>query len=33
MHDPGRDPIRVTILGAGQVGKHAVEAATKHGSL
>ena len=30
-HD--RDPIRVTIMGAGMVGKHAVEAATKYGSL
>jgi len=28
-----RDPIRVTIMGAGMVGKHAVEAATKYGSL
>jgi alanine dehydrogenase len=27
-----RDPIRVTIMGAGMVGKHAVEAATKYGS-
>lgn len=30
-HD--REPIRVTIMGAGMVGKHAVEAATKYGSL
>jgi len=30
-HD--RDPIRVTVMGAGMVGKHAVEAATKYGSL
>lgn len=30
-HD--RDPIRVTIMGAGMIGKHAVEAATKYGSL
>jgi alanine dehydrogenase len=28
-----RPPVRVTILGAGQVGKHAVEAATKYGNL
>lgn len=26
-----RDPVRVTIMGAGQVGKHAVEFATKYG--
>ncbi len=30
-HD--REPIRVTIMGAGMVGKHAIEAATKYGSL
>lgn len=29
--EPGRDPVRVTIMGAGQVGKHAVEFATKYG--
>jgi alanine dehydrogenase len=29
--DPRRDPIRVTILGAGAVGREAVEAATKYG--
>jgi alanine dehydrogenase len=28
---PDRDPVRVTIMGAGQVGKHAVEFATKFG--
>jgi alanine dehydrogenase len=28
-----RAPIRVTVMGAGMVGKHAVEAATKYGSL
>jgi alanine dehydrogenase len=28
-----RGPIRVLILGAGEIGRHAVEAATKHGSL
>ena len=27
----GRPPIRVTIMGAGTVGKHAVEFATKYG--
>jgi alanine dehydrogenase len=26
-------PVRATVMGAGQVGKHAVEAATKHGNL
>lgn len=31
--DPGRDPVRVTVLGVGSVGKHAVEAATKYGSI
>ena len=29
---PGREPVRVLVMGAGQVGKHAVEAATKYGS-
>jgi len=29
--DLDRDPVRVTIMGAGQVGKHAVEFATKFG--
>lgn len=33
FYDVHRDPTRVTILGAGMVGKHAVEAATKFGSL
>jgi alanine dehydrogenase len=28
-----REPIRVTVMGAGMVGKHAVEAAIKYGSL
>lgn len=28
---PGRPPVRVTIMGAGTVGKHAVEFATKYG--
>jgi alanine dehydrogenase len=33
LTDPGRPPVRVTVLGAGTVGKHAVEAATKYGNL
>jgi alanine dehydrogenase len=33
LHDPTRPPVRVTILGAGQIGRDAVEAATKCGSL
>ena len=33
LTDPGRPPVRVTVLGAGTVGKHAVEAATKYGHL
>jgi alanine dehydrogenase len=28
-----RRPVRVTILGAGEIGRHAVEASTKYGSL
>jgi alanine dehydrogenase len=28
-----RQPVHVTILGAGEIGRHAVEAATKYGSL
>jgi alanine dehydrogenase len=28
-----RGPVRVTILGAGEIGKHAVEAATKYGNV
>jgi alanine dehydrogenase len=31
--DRGRDPVRVVITGAGEIGKHAVEAATKYGNL
>jgi alanine dehydrogenase len=31
--EPTRPPIRVTVLGAGAIGKDAVEAATKYGSL
>jgi alanine dehydrogenase len=33
LTDRSRGPIRVTVLGAGEVGKHAIEAATKYGSL
>lgn len=33
FEDSGRGPIKVTVMGAGMVGKHAVEAATKYGSL
>jgi alanine dehydrogenase len=32
LTDPGRAPIRVTVMGAGAVARHAVEAATKYGS-
>ncbi len=28
-----RSPVRVTIMGAGEIGKHAVEAATKYGDV
>lgn len=28
---PGRPPVRVTIMGAGEIGRHAVEASTKYG--
>jgi alanine dehydrogenase len=31
MRSPSREPVRVTVLGAGSVGRHAVEAATKYG--
>jgi alanine dehydrogenase len=31
--DPGRPPIHVTVLGAGRIGRNAVEAATKYGRL
>ncbi len=30
---PGREPVRVLILGTGMVGKHAVDAATKLGNI
>jgi alanine dehydrogenase len=33
MTEPGRPPVRVTVLGSGRVGKHAVEAAVKYGDL
>jgi alanine dehydrogenase len=31
LHRQTRKPVRVTILGAGEIGRHAVEAATKYG--
>lgn len=33
LTDPSRRPVRVTIMGAGEIGKHAVEASTKYGNL
>jgi alanine dehydrogenase len=33
MTSRGRGAVRVTILGAGEIGKHAVEAATKYGNV
>ena len=33
LFEPGSTPIRVTLLGAGRVGRHAVEASTKLGAL
>lgn len=33
MLHTGRRPVRVTVMGAGDIGKHAVEAATKYGDL
>lgn len=33
MSRAGRRPVRVTVMGAGDIGKHAVEAATKYGDL
>ena len=33
LTDPGRGAVRVTVLGPGEIGKHAVEAATKYGNL
>ncbi len=32
LHKPDGSPIRVVVIGTGMVGKHAVEAATKHGN-
>jgi alanine dehydrogenase len=31
--DPRRPPVAVTVMGAGGIGKHAVESATKYGNL
>ena len=33
LPDRGRGPVRVTVMGPGEIGKHAVEAATKYGNL
>ena len=33
LSDPRRPPLGVTIMGAGSIGRHAVEAATKYGNL
>jgi alanine dehydrogenase len=33
MTDPDRAPIRVTLMGSGAIGRHAVDAAVKYGSL
>lgn len=33
LTDRRRGPVRVTVMGAGDIGKHAVEASTKYGSL
>jgi alanine dehydrogenase len=33
LTDPTRGPVALTVLGAGTVGKHAIEAATKYGSV
>ncbi len=33
LHKPDGSPIRVVVVGTGMVGKHAVEAATKHGNV
>jgi alanine dehydrogenase len=33
LERPGRRPVRVLVMGAGDIGKHAVEAATKYGSF
>jgi len=33
LRDPSRRPVRVTVAGPGEIGKHAVEAATKYGNV
>lgn len=33
FYDPGREPIRVTVLGGGAVGSHAIKAAIRYGNL
>jgi alanine dehydrogenase len=33
MSDARRRPVHVTVMGAGDIGKHAIEAATKYGNL
>ncbi len=33
LGDPGRRPVRVTLVGPGEIGKHGVEAATKFGNI
>lgn len=33
LTDRARGPVRVTVMGAGAIGKHAVESATKYGNL
>lgn len=33
LRDAGRPPIHVTVMGAGAIGRHAVEAATKYGRI
>jgi alanine dehydrogenase len=33
LTDPRRPPVAVTVMGAGGIGKHAVESATKYGNL
>ncbi len=33
LAEPSRPPVRATIMGAGTIGRHAVEAATKYGNL
>lgn len=33
MESMGRDPVQVTVLGVGEVGKHAVQAASRYGDI